>query len=103
MVKKYKTKETGIILFLTFSALSISGAVTGVSFLVREIVNIALGNSQSWNKSIFLGALFLGAMILFLVFKNIGIRKNNRFETSAQPTYPAKKCACYSKKGATNT
>lgn len=75
MVKKYKTKETGIILFLTFSALSISGAVTGVSFLAREIVNIALGNSQSWNKSIFLGALFLGAMILFLVFKNIGIRK----------------------------
>ena len=75
MIKKYKTKETGIILFLTFSALSISGAVTGVSFLAKEIVNIAMGETLSWNNTILLSVFFLVAMILFLIFKNIGLRK----------------------------
>ena len=63
MVNKYKAKEKRIILFLTFSALSISAAVTSVSLLAREIVNMAMDENGSWRNAIILGSIFVIAII----------------------------------------
>ena len=75
MVNKYKAKEKRIILFLTFSALSISAAVTSVSLLAREIVNMAMDENGSWRNAIILGSIFVIAIIMFYIFKSIGLNR----------------------------